>query len=166
MSYDLMVFDPKVAPREHGEFMAWYRDLTQWKEDRDYNSPKGMTGNLTNFFDALRQEFPPMNSPHAYDFDAPAKPLFKPKKSTFWEKLSGSRKTKENNPQDFNEALVTDYSLATSAIYMAFAWSVCDQAYNRVFNVALSTGVGFFNVSGNDSEILHDAKQFEDLMGL
>jgi hypothetical protein len=166
MSYDLLVFDPMFAPRERTEFMVWYRDLVQWKEDRDYNSPMGMSGKLNLFFDTIRDEFPAMNGPYAYDFIISNKSISEPKQKTLWEKIFSIRKTNEKIQPRFNEALVTDYCLATNAIYMCFAWSVADQAYNRVFNIALSTGVGFFNVSANDGEILHDAKQFEDFMGL
>ncbi|WP_127112476.1 hypothetical protein [Shimia sediminis] len=160
MSYDLLVFDPKIAPRDRTDFMSWYGNLTKWEEQRDYNSPIGMTGNLPMFFEQLRQEFPPMNGPFAYEFDQAG-----PKPASFWQKLFRAKQP-STTPEPFNEALVTDYSLAENAIYMAFAWSVSDQAYNRVFNTALSTGVGFFDVSANNGAILHDAGQFEDLMGL
>lgn len=159
MSYDLLVFDPEIAPRDRSDFMAWYSNLTKWEEKRDYNSPDGMTGNLPTFFERLRQEFPAMNGPLAYDFDQP-----EPKPLTFWQKLFGAKQPPA--PEPFNEALVTDYTLAENAIYMAFAWSVSDQAYNRVFNIALSTGVGFFDVSAKNGAVLHDPGQFEDLLGL
>jgi len=157
MSYDLLVFDPKMAPRDRTSFMTWYNDLTAWDERRDYNSPDGMTGNLPAFFESLRKEFPAMNGPFAYDFDQPER-----EPPSFWQKLFRAKQT----PRPIDEALVTDYTLAENAIYLAFAWSVSDLAYNRVFNTALSKGVGFFDVSANDGVILHDAKQFEDVMGL
>lgn len=159
MSYDLLVFNPENVPRDRVAFMAWYRNLTKWKDQRDYNSPNGMTGNLPTFFESLRSEFPAMNGPFAYDFDQP-----EPKPPSFWQKVFGAKQTPVLEP--FNEALVTDYTLAEDAIYMAFAWSVSDLAYNRVFNTALSTGVGFFDVSSTNGAILHDSGQFEDLIGL
>ena len=30
MSYDLMVFDTKVAPRERTAFLTWYKQLVKW----------------------------------------------------------------------------------------------------------------------------------------
>lgn len=159
MSYDLLVFDPEIAPRDRSDFMTWYGNLTKWEEQRDYNSSIGMTGNLPTFFERLREKFPAMNGPFAYDFDQ-----VEPEPPSFWRKLWGGTQTPAT--EIFDESLVTDYTLAENAIYMAFAWSVSDRAYNRVFNAALSTGVGFFDVSANDGAILYDASQFEDLMGL
>jgi len=43
MSYDLMVFDPTVAPRACKDFMAWYKQQTQWSEDHGYDDPKVST---------------------------------------------------------------------------------------------------------------------------
>lgn len=163
MSYDLLVFDPAVAPRERTEFMIWYEQLVKWEEDRDYNSPVGVTGNLKNFYENMREEFPPMNGPDAYDFDQPSPPIPEPKPKGI---PLGSNTMSSSPPVAFNEALISDYCIAGNAIYIAFAWSVSDLAYNRVFNTALTTGVGFFNVSANNGEILHDPGQFKDFMGL
>jgi len=161
-----MVFDPEFAPRERQKFMAWYSAVTKWGGERDYNSPENMTGNLRLFYDKLRAEFPPMNGPYAYDFDQPAQPIFEQKPKGFWSNIFRKTPQPKRHEPAFNEAFVTDYTLAENAIYMCFAWSISEQAYNRVVNTALSTGVGFFNVSENDGEILHDAHQFDDLMGL
>ncbi|WP_322891241.1 MULTISPECIES: hypothetical protein [unclassified Yoonia] len=166
MSYDLLVFDPAVAPRGRTEFMIWYNQLVKWNEDRDYNSPVGVTGNLREFYEVMRKEFPPMNGPDAYDFDQPSPPLLESKPKGFLSKIFGSKALSSSPPPAFNEALVTDYCIAGNAIYIAFAWSVSDLAYNRVFNTALTTGVGFFNVSADSGEILHDLTQFEHFMGL
>ena len=165
MSYDLLVFDPIAAPRGRTEFMIWYRQLVKWEEERDYNSPVGVTGNLHGFYEKMRAEFSPMNGPDAYDFDHPKPPPLEPKPQG-GAKLFGSKTVISSPPPAFNEALVTDYCIAGNAIYLAFAWSVSDPAYNRVFNTTLTTGVGFFNVSADHGEILHDPGQFEDSMGL
>lgn len=159
MSYDLLVFNPEIAPRNRSDFMNWYNNLTKWEEQRDYNSPIGMTGNLPTFFEQLREEFPAMNGPFAYEFNQ-----VEPKPPSFWRKFF--KGTQTHKAETFDEALITDYTLAENAIYMAFARSVADRAFNRVFNTALSTGVGFFNVSANNGAIVHDAGQFEGLMGL
>ena len=36
MSFDLMVFDPAVAPRNRASFMAWYDKQAEWSEDHGY----------------------------------------------------------------------------------------------------------------------------------
>lgn len=159
MSYYLLVFDPQIAPRDRADFMTWFDNLTKWEEQRDYDSPNGMTGNLPTFFERLRQEFPAMNGPFAIDFNQT-----EPKPPSFWQKLFGAKQPPD--PESFDADMITDYCLAENAIYMAFSWYVSDQAYNCVFNTAYSTGVGFFNPSAENGVILHDPGQFEDLLGL
>ncbi|SMP04230.1 hypothetical protein [Shimia sagamensis] len=155
MSYDLLVFDPQVAPVSRPNFMAWYGDLTKWEETRDYNSPEGMTGTLPQFYNVLRREFPPMNGPHAFDFDTLVE-----EKRGFWQRLFGGAQALE----PFNESLVTDYSFAQSGLYLSFAWSVAEQAYDQVVRSALETGVGFFDVSATDGVIAHTPEQLRALV--
>ena len=69
MSYDLMVFDPEVAPRERSAFRAWYQQQTQWTEDRDYSDPAGTTQSLLRFYHAIREHYPAMNGPDATQDD-------------------------------------------------------------------------------------------------
>ena len=69
MSYDLMVFDPNVAPRERGAFVAWYHKQAEWAEDRDYSDPAGTAPGLARFYHAMRQHFPAMNGPDATQED-------------------------------------------------------------------------------------------------
>ncbi len=155
MSYDLLIFDPMVAPVSRPDFMAWYGDLTKWEEPRDYNSPEGMSGNLPQFYEAIRHEFPPMNGPDAFDFDS----LVEGKRG-FWQRLFGGSQALE----PFNESLVTDYSCAQSGIYMSFTWSVEEQAFDQVVRSALKTGVGFFDVSATDGGIAHTPEQLRALL--
>ena len=149
-----MVFDPSVAPRDRDEFLVWYKEVMQWQEPRDYNSPDGMTGNLADFYDRMRVEFPAMNGPFAYREPEPA-----PK--GFLRRLFAPPQ-----PEPIDEAKLADYSCAKSAIYLSFNFRISSRAYNRTVNTALSTGVGFFNVSAENGEILHDPEQFYALMGL
>lgn len=32
MSFDLMVFEPDAAPKDHDAFMKWYFKLTKWTD--------------------------------------------------------------------------------------------------------------------------------------
>ena len=43
---------------------------------------------------------------------------------------------------------VTDYCCAGNLLHMAFAWSVREQAYNQVTELAKKHQVGFYDVSG------------------
>ncbi|MEM1299054.1 MAG: hypothetical protein AAGH68_07210 [Pseudomonadota bacterium] len=161
MSYDLMVFDPAVAPRDRAAFMDWYGDVTKWSGGRDYQSPEGMSGNLRTFYDKLRQEFPPMNGPHA----AFSKP--QPQPTGLIAKIMAKlQRPGDQSALDIDDRMITDYTFADNAIYMAFAWAVERKAYNRVVNVALDSNVGFFDVSADSGDILYEPDDFYELMGL
>lgn len=62
MSYDLMVFDPTVAPRDRDEFMRWYQAQTQWSEPHDYSDPARCSSQLAALYLDMRHEFPDMRS--------------------------------------------------------------------------------------------------------
>lgn len=65
MSYDLMVFDAKVAPRERAAFLQWYEAQVAWAEGYDYNDPKAPAAELRGWFQEMIQNYPPMNGPLA-----------------------------------------------------------------------------------------------------
>jgi len=69
MSYDLMVFDPAVAPREAEAFLQWYDAQTEWNETHDYDDPKVSVPALQAFFAALAEHYPPMDGPLSDDED-------------------------------------------------------------------------------------------------
>ena len=49
---------------------------------------------------------------------------------------------------------VTDYSMAKDVVYCGFAWSLAEEAYRRMRDSTAKCGVGFFNVSADDGEII------------
>lgn len=127
MSYDLMVFEKSKAPRDRKEFTDWYYNQTEWSEDRDYNSIEGTSDKLKSWFMEMIETFPPMNGEFSDDsnFDDPDR-----------------------------ESCITDYCIGSAVIYTAFAWSVCEEAYNKMRELAEKHDVGFFNVSADEGEIL------------
>lgn len=54
---------------------------------------------------------------------------------------------------DLDDPKLTDYSIGRSIIYMAFAWSQAEDAYEKVRRLAEKHNVGFFDVSANEGEI-------------
>ncbi len=125
MSYDLMVFDPKAAPKDQDSFMEWYDDITQWSEPHDYASPHILSDALAAFYEILRLDFPPLNGPHAVSDD------------------------RLDDPE------VTDYTISEHAIYLAFAWSMSAKARTAVLKAAERAQVGFFDVSAEDGAVAH-----------
>jgi hypothetical protein len=67
VSFDLLVFDPKVAPRDRKGFLAWFDLQAEWPEDHGYNNPDVCSPDLRAWFHDMREAFPPLNGPHASD---------------------------------------------------------------------------------------------------
>jgi hypothetical protein len=121
MSYDLMVFEPTVAPKERKDFMQWYAQQTEWAEDHSYQDHEVSTEGLQVWFKEMIKYFPPMNGPLASD--------------------------------DVDDPKVTDHCIGKHVIYSAFAWSVAEEAYPKMRELAIKHSVGFFDVSADNGEI-------------
>lgn len=124
MSYDLMVFERNTAPQDATAFMEWYEKQTEWNEPHDYDNPAVTSPALQNFYSAMIQAFPDMNGPDAPDEDQ-------------LDKLE----------EQGLDVYLTDYSIGKDIIYMAFRWSVMDEAWEKVRELARLHQVGFCNVS-------------------
>jgi len=131
MSYDLMVFEPTSAPAARKEFLAWYEGQAEWAEDHEYDDPKVSSPALKAFFLDLIQQYPPMNGPHAA----------------------------EDLDEEEDEVRLTDYTIGTTLIYIAFAWSQEQAAYAAVSQLAAKHQVGFFDASSEQAAVwLPDGK--------
>ena len=128
MSYDLMVFEKSVAPNNRKDFMEWYKKQTEWSEDHGYDDPSVTSPALKNWFAEIEKTFPPMNGPNA--------------------------PTDEEIDDMENESYLTDYSIGQEVIYASFSWSLTEEAYEKMKLLALKHGVGFFDVSTDDGEII------------
>lgn len=72
MSYDLMVFEPGVAPNDKNEFFAWYEKQAEWGEGHSYDNLAVTTEKLRAWYNIMIVNFPPMNGPdRSEDFDNP-----------------------------------------------------------------------------------------------
>ena len=65
MSYDLMVFEPSIAPRDPSGLIAWYEATTEWKEEHSYIDPAVCSPALRDWFLEMIKTFPAMNGPDA-----------------------------------------------------------------------------------------------------
>ena len=135
MSYDLMVFDPEVAPFDRAAFMRWYDDLTKWSEGHSYYDPSVTTPALRAWYDAMRVDWFPMNGP-----DSPLTSDI-PVESELWD-----------------DPRATGYTICKSAIYCDFRWSMANEAHQAVNRFAFEHEVGFFDVSADNGAIIFPAK--------
>ena len=126
MSDDLVVFEKSNVPMEVTKFLEWYEEQTEWGSDYDYNDISHASLNLQQLFAKIRIIFPPMNG-----------------------KFAPSDEELTDKP-DLEERLC-DYCIGKDIIYMSFAYSMADRAYNLVKRAAYFTGVGFFAPSDEDN---------------
>lgn len=122
-----MVFEATQAPKERKAFMNWYGEQVKWSEDHQYNDSTVCSEGLQRFYTELSESFPSMNVDDE---------IF------------------EAMEEAWKDNRLTDYSLGSSIIYAAFAYSVANEAYAAMRELAIKHKVGFFDVSSNDGEIL------------
>lgn len=116
MSYDLMAFETSKAPQERAAFMKWYEQQVQWSEDHAYNDPSVLSEALQRFYSELSEQFPNMNV-----------------EDEIFEAMEEAG----------TDNRLTDYSLGSSVIYAAFAYSVAEEAYTAMRELAIKHKVGF-----------------------
>jgi hypothetical protein len=129
MSYDLMVFKKESAPKTRADFMKWYYVQTEWAEDHDYSDPKVTSEELKGWFLDMIKIFPAMNGPYADDTD-----------------------------DDVDNENITGYTIGRDVIYVDFRWSVVEKAFNTTVLLAEKHGIGFFDVSSDNGDILFPEK--------
>lgn len=129
MSYDLMVFEKTKAPKTKAEFLEWFGEQTEWGEDHDYQTIGVASPALQSWFMEMKESFPPMNGEFAPDDAA-------------LEEDAGL------------EDRLADYCIGRDVIYAGFAWSMSEEAYRQMRTLAEKHGVGFFDASSDDPDII------------
>jgi hypothetical protein len=163
LSFDLLVFDPRLAPEKDKEFAEWYESLVRWDRPLDNFDPKTSSLPLQIFFGHLSKAFPLMRRS---DIGPPV--AIREERSLArligrllrWKRQPAHA---EELPEDFDEAYLTDYSFGEDAIYMCFAWSVSEPALHATVDAALRSHVGLYHVSANDARPL---RKRQDLIAL
>ncbi|HFK4763434.1 TPA: hypothetical protein ACG0MZ_005052 [Citrobacter farmeri] len=130
MSYDLMVFEESVAPKNRKEFMEWYSVQIKWSEKHGYDDPSVTSHKLNNWFMGIIKKFPPING----------RGVLQEEIDIIFE--SG------------NESYLTDYTIGTKIIYISFSWTIAEEAYETVKMLAIKNSVGFFDVSSSKGDIV------------
>src|SRR6266478_1960492 len=95
--------------------------LTEWEDPRGCYDPGICSPPLKAWYLDMIKEFPALNGPYA--------------------KLADS---------DAESAAISEYNVAKHLIYVAFAWSMVEPAYESCFRLAARHGLGFFDVSGDE----------------
>ena len=124
MSYDLMVFERTKAPQKRKEFLVWYDKETEWSEEHGYDAPAVTSSALREWYEEMIKTFPNMD---ASDVEV---------------------------EDDDAEANLTDNSIGHNVLYAPYAWSVAEEAYEKMKALAQKYGVGFYDVSSDDGDII------------
>ena len=69
MSYDLVVFEAKEAPRELGAFETWYQNKAEAAEETDNSLQSPATAAFRAFYDEMVRTFPDMNGPSGEELE-------------------------------------------------------------------------------------------------
>lgn len=136
MSYDLMVFEAANAPRERKAFMSWYKTLAEWTEGHDYSDLSVSPPALRDWFMEMKMVFPPIRGEFAPSEE-------------------------ELDMDEELEQHTADYSIGATAVYVAFSWSVAEDAYLVARDLAARHGIGFFDVSGSKEVVFPDGSRME-----
>src|ERR1043166_5206101 len=58
VSYNLMVFDATVAPRDRAKFLAWFEKQCEWQESHGYIDSDTPAPGLRKWFQEIIKTFP------------------------------------------------------------------------------------------------------------
>lgn len=134
MSFDLILFDNTIAPKEKVQFINWTEEIMSWREDIDYNNPNNLVNpDLKSCFEELITLYPPLNgslSPSDEEWD----------NAKWCEKW---------------ENKCTDYSIDKYLIYAAFAWSESNEAERTLKQLSKKYKIGYYGISTSGEIILN-----------
>ena len=132
MSFDFMVFDPAVPPRNDEGFMAWYdAEVGRGEHAGTPSSHDGAVAEceaLHTFYKEMCEMFTPFNGPD----DVP---------------LPG------NAPQ-IRILRTCEYNFRPHSLYMSFRWPAQDMARGAASAFAKEAGLGYFHCSAQHGQAI------------
>ena len=120
MSYDIMIIDRHPRFKDSKEFLEWYDDVTEWKEDLDYNDCEHATPRLKEWFMKMKDIVKPINGKYAL------------------------------SDEEINRCLDADYAIAREGIMMAMGYSEADKICEIAFKLAKECGLSYYDISGSN----------------
>ena len=120
MSYDIMIIDRHPRFKDSKEFLEWYDDVIEWKEDLDYNDCEHATPHLKEWFMKMKDIVRPMNGKYAL------------------------------SDEEIDRCLDADYAIAREGIMMAMGYSEADKICEIAFKLAKEYGLSYFDISGSN----------------
>ncbi|MFL0356336.1 hypothetical protein ACI5KX_07620 [Erythrobacter sp. GH1-10] len=122
MSYDFLVFDPEVPPRNDDGFREWFESEIRDGDDNSSSSEEVVESKaLKAFYAEMREIFTPISGPDAVDLPASSPPI--------------------------RQLRSGDYGFRPHSIYLGFRWEAADMARASASTIAKHLGLGFYFVS-------------------
>ena len=120
MSYDIMIIDRHPRFKDSKEFLEWFDDVTQWKENIDYDDCEHATPHLKEWFMKMKDIVRPMNGKYAL------------------------------SDEEIDRCLDADYAIAREGIMMAMGYSEADKICEIAFKLAKEYGLSYYDISGSN----------------
>lgn len=133
MSFDIMVIDRHHRIKNCKEFLTWYDDVIQWKDEADYNDYRHATESVQQWFMEMKDVAKPMNG----DF-AP----------------TGNELGEGDHPE-------ADYCIGKDFVYVALGWTDAGSTCQKAFELAKKHGLAFFDISGTSEFYFPDGRHFQ-----
>ena len=130
MSYDIMIIDRHPRFKDSKEFLEWFDDVTQWKENIDYDDCEHATPSLKEWFMKMKDIVRPMNGKYAL------------------------------SDEEIDRCLDADYAIAREGIMMAMGYSEADKICEIAFKLAKEYGLSYFDISGSNELYNPDGTSF------
>ena len=130
MSYDIMIIDRHPRFKDSKEFLEWYDDVIEWKEDLDYNDCEHATPHLKEWFMKMKDIVRPMNGKYAL------------------------------SDEEIDRCLDADYGIAREGIMMAMGYSEADKICEIAFKLAKEYGLSYYDITGSNELYYPDGSSF------
>ena len=130
MSYDIMIIDRHPRFKNNKEFLEWYDDVIQWKEDIDYNDCEHATPHLKDWFMKMKDIVKPINGKYAL------------------------------SDEEIDRCLDADYAIAREGIMMAMGYSNADKICEIAFKLAKEHVLSYFDITGSNELYYPDGSSF------
>ena len=120
MSYDIMIIDRHPRFKDSKEFLEWCDDVTEWKEDLDYDDCEHATPRLKEWYMKMKDIVKPINGKYALSVE------------------------------EINRCLDADYAIAREGIMMAMGYSEADKICEIAFKLAKEYGLSYYDITGSN----------------
>lgn len=115
-----MIIDRHPRFKDSKEFLEWYDDVIEWKEDLDYDDCEHATPRLKEWYMKMKDIVRPMNGKYAL------------------------------SDEEIDRCLDADYCIAREGIYMAMGYSEADKICEIAFKLAKEYGLSYYDITGSN----------------